>query len=133
MIDELVRKWLIKAMEDFMVAKHELNLPEEEIITSAVCFHCQQLIEKLLKAHLVLDNVKFPKTHDLKFLLDLCYNVDSDFKGLNVGWLTSYAAEIRYTDNFHTPSVGEARDCFEIALNAKDFILRKLDVKEGEI
>lgn len=74
MIDELVRKWLIKAMEDFMVAKHELNLSEEEIITSAVCFHCQQLVEKLLKAHLVLNNVKFPKTHDLKFLLDLCYN-----------------------------------------------------------
>jgi hypothetical protein len=32
MIDELVRRWLVKAMEDFMVAKHELSLSEEEII-----------------------------------------------------------------------------------------------------
>jgi hypothetical protein len=48
-------------------------------------------------------------------------------------WLTSYAAEIRYTDNFHTPSVDEAKECFEIASNAKDSILKKLDVKEGEI
>jgi len=133
MIDELVRRWLAKAVEDFMVAKHELGLPEEEIITSAVCFHCQQLVEKLFKAHLVLNNVKFPKTHDLKFLLDLCSNVDSDFRSLNVGWLTSYAAEIRYADDFYIPTVDEARECFEIASNAKDFIFRKLDVKEDEI
>jgi len=130
MINDLAEKWLIKAMDDLKVAEHELNLPEEEIITSAVCFHCQQLVEKLLKAYLVSNNIGFPKTHDLKFLLGLCSNIDIDFMSLNVGWLTSYATEIRYTDNFYAPSVNEARECFEIASNAKTFVLKKLNVKE---
>jgi HEPN domain-containing protein len=91
------------------------------------------LVEKLLKAYLVLNNTKFPKTHDLKFLLDLCSNIDSDFGNLNVGWLTSYATEIRYTDDFYTPSVDEARECFEIASDAKDFIFKKMSVSEGDI
>lgn len=43
------------------------------------------------------------------------------------------SVEIRYTDNFYIPSVDEARECFEIASTAKDFILSKLDVKEDEI
>jgi hypothetical protein len=33
LIQEIVRKWLIKAMEDFKISQHELNLPDEEIIT----------------------------------------------------------------------------------------------------
>ena len=87
----------------------------------------------MLKAYLVLNKAKFPKTHDLKFLLDLCRNIDSDFENLNVGWLTSYATEIRYTDDFYTPSVDEARECFEIASTARDFILRKMNAREDEI
>jgi HEPN domain-containing protein len=89
MIDEYLKKWIIKAMEDFKVAKHELSLPEDEIATSAVCFHSQQLVEKLLKAYLISTGVDFERTHDLKFLLDLCIRQNNDFKELEVGSLTS--------------------------------------------
>ncbi|MEK7396798.1 MAG: HEPN domain-containing protein [Candidatus Poribacteria bacterium] len=133
MIDEYIRRWLIKAMEDFMVAKHELSFPEEEITTGAICFHCQQLVEKLLKAYLISKSVEIRKTHDLQLLLDLCLEQDIDFSKLNVDNLTSYAVEIRYTDDFYTPSVEEARECFEIASDAKDFILRKMNVSERDI
>jgi HEPN domain-containing protein len=133
MINEHIKKWLIKAIEDFRVAKHELRFPDEEIVTGAVCFHCQQLVEKLLKAYLASKNTNFPKTHNIFLLLELCAKLDKDFEKLDVGNLTFYAIEIRYTDDFYTASIEEAKECFEIASTAKDFILRKLDVKEGEI
>jgi HEPN domain-containing protein len=46
MIDEYIKKWLIKALNDVKVAVHEMALAEEEIVTNAVCFHCQQAVEK---------------------------------------------------------------------------------------
>ncbi|MEK7396796.1 MAG: HEPN domain-containing protein [Candidatus Poribacteria bacterium] len=133
MINELVRKWLIRAMDDFKMAKHELNLPDDEIVTGGVCFHCQQLVEKMLKAYLVSESEKFPKTHNLSLLLQLCIKQDSDFIKLNLGNLTFYAVDSRYADDFYTPSVDEARECFEIASTAKDFILRKMNVSERDI
>lgn len=133
MISENGRKWVAKALEDYRTAKHELSFPENEISTGPVCFHCQQLVEKLLKACLVSKNVEFEKTHDLEHLLDLCAKQDPDFAKLYAGNLTFYAVEVRYPDEFYIPSVEEARDCFAIATKIKDFILKKLGIENDEI
>jgi len=133
MIDEYLKRWIIKAMEDFKVAKHELCLPEDEMATGAVCFHSQQLAEKLLKAYLISINVDFERTHDLKFLLERCIEQDNDFKKLEVGDLTSYAVEVRYPDEFFIPSTGEAKECFEIASRTKDFVFEKLGITDNNL
>jgi HEPN domain-containing protein len=53
MMDDEVKGWLIKAESDFRVIEHELKLPDDEIVKDAVCFHCQQAVEKYLKAFLI--------------------------------------------------------------------------------
>jgi HEPN domain-containing protein len=50
MIDEYVKNWLIKADSDLKIVEHELALPIEEVVKDIVCFHCQQAVEKYLKA-----------------------------------------------------------------------------------
>lgn len=132
MIDENIKKWIIKAMEDYRIAEHELSFPEEEISTGPVCFHCQQTVEKLLKAYLVTKKIDFEKTHDLEFLLKLCATQDKDFENVSVGNLTDYAVEVRYPDEFYIPSVEEARECFEIASKIKDFVLYKMGIRKKE-
>lgn len=37
----------------------------------AICFHCQQCVEKYVKARLVKANLTVPKTHELQVLLRL--------------------------------------------------------------
>jgi len=133
MIFEDVKRWLIKALEDLRIAKHELSFPEEEIATGPLCFHCQQAVEKLLKAFLVSRGIDFGRTHNLEYLLNLCINQDPEFAQLNVGNLTSYAVGIRYVDDFYIPSIDEAREAFDIALKIKNFIFYKLDINENEI
>lgn len=64
MIDDYIRKWIIKADNDFKVAEHELAQPDIEMVTDAICFHCQQSVEKLLKAYLASKNIDFGKTHN---------------------------------------------------------------------
>jgi HEPN domain-containing protein len=133
MIDEGVKKWIVKAMEDFKIANHELGFPKDEVSTGPVCFHCQQVVEKLLKAYLVSKNIDFEKTHDLEFLLELCVRQEDDFEKLNIGNLMFYAIEVRYPDEFYIPSLKEARECFEIAGKIKDFVFKKLGIKDKDL
>jgi hypothetical protein len=83
------------------VAEHELRQPADEIVTDAICFHCQQAVEKLLKAYLASQNIDF-------------------------GNLSFYAVEIRYPDEFYMPSIAEAKECFSIASKDKNFLLKKI-------
>ena len=133
MIDEQVRNWVRKAMEDFNVAKHELTFPENEISTGPVCFHCQQFVEKLLKAYLVSRNIEFGKTHNLEAILNLCSEQDNEFADITVGTLTNYAVEIRYPEEFYITSVEEAKECFKIASEIKGFAFKKLNIVEEDL
>lgn len=43
-----IKQWLVKANEDLLVVE---KLTEYEVIANgSVCFHCQQAVEKFLKA-----------------------------------------------------------------------------------
>ncbi|MBI4330534.1 MAG: HEPN domain-containing protein [Chloroflexi bacterium] len=128
-MDERVKKWLIKGMEDITTIEHELRLPEDEVVTSTVCFHAQQAAEKFLKAFLVSKKMDFGKTHNLDFLLSLCSKQDSDFRAIDVGSLSFYGVEVRYPDEFYIPSFQEARTSFDIASRVKEFVFKKLGVE----
>jgi HEPN domain-containing protein len=47
-------------------------------------FHCQQAMEKALKAFLTWHDVRFQKTHDLDVLVSQCSEIDETFRT----WLT---------------------------------------------
>jgi HEPN domain-containing protein len=69
---EYVRRWLTKANNDLKVAEHEIVLRPEDMVTEAICFHCQQAVEKFLKAYLITNEIEFGRTHNLEYLLELC-------------------------------------------------------------
>jgi HEPN domain-containing protein len=59
-------RWVVVAIEDVAVARLCLGADEPKLGSAA--YHCQQAVEKLLKGLLVLANIPFPKTHDLRRL-----------------------------------------------------------------
>jgi len=95
-VKPLAEEWLSKADEDFRVAERELAA--EPPAFAAVCFHAQQAVEKAMKALLVDFGVDFPRTHDLKFLLDLIKNNTPIFNDLEEALvnLSVSAVEVRY-------------------------------------
>ncbi|GBD39154.1 hypothetical protein HRbin37_01421 [bacterium HR37] len=130
---KVVVQWLIKANDDLKTS--EILLKSEDIPTGAVCFHAQQAVEKFLKAYLTNIDVRTGKTHDIAKLLNMCIQHDKDFEKLNrekLEKLTFYAVEIRYPEEFYTPTTEEAKEAFELALTVKEFISKKLqiDIKE---
>ena len=132
-MDEYLKEWLLLAISDIWMARHEIDRPDGEVVTIGVCFHAQQAAEKFLKAYLVSRGVDFEYTHELEYLLELCAREDESFLDLDVGNLTDYAVRIRYPRRMHIPSIEEAKKALRLAERIKDFVLEKLGISEDEI
>lgn len=65
--DPVVRLLVQKAEHDLHAAT---ILVSEHDLVDVVCFHCQQAVEKMLKAALLASGVEPPRAHDLGFLLE---------------------------------------------------------------
>lgn len=66
---EEIKEWMEKADHDLGSAKViYLHLPE---YFDTIAFHCQQAVEKYLKAALIYYHIDFLRSHDLIYLLEL--------------------------------------------------------------
>ncbi len=70
MTETNMSEWIERADHDFDTV--ELLIRERSKSYEIICFHCQQCIEKLLKAVLVKDEISFPRIHDLVKLANNC-------------------------------------------------------------
>jgi HEPN domain-containing protein len=64
-----VKDWVLLADKDLYAA--EIIMKDDYSLTNIVAFHCQQAIEKYLKAYLIEKDVQIIKTHDLIKLNDM--------------------------------------------------------------
>jgi HEPN domain-containing protein len=74
---ELVRQWLERASADLRAAK---ILATDTSLTSEVCFHGQQAVEKALKAYLTFAGIEFEYVHSIVYLLDLSAEGEGGFE-----------------------------------------------------
>ncbi len=123
-IKDYLQKWLIKANNDLIVASHELQF--EDPVTDIICFHCQQSVEKFLKAFLIFNNRDFEKTHNISFLIQSCAEIDKSFETVDLKNLNFFGVSVRYPDDFYIPSLAETEYYFSIAENIKTLVESKI-------
>lgn len=118
--------WLRKADHDFL--NIENNLAAKNIPWDTVCFHAQQVAEKVLKAFLVAHGHDILKTHDLIALLAQCINLDRTLSDLEADCrkLTSYGVAARYPDDLFEPVEADARELVSAAWRVRARILTLL-------
>jgi HEPN domain-containing protein len=86
--------WLRRANSDLALACGRLR---RGVLTEDLCFHAQQAVEKSLKAVLISKGIEFPRTHNLRMLIDaLPENVFCDPILDSSAALTDYAVSARY-------------------------------------
>lgn len=87
-----------KAVEDEALLAEILS--SRQISDEIFGFHCQQAAEKLLKAILSKLGINFPRTHNLRLLMDLLadagHPLPANLSGLDT--LTPYGTLFRYED-----------------------------------
>jgi HEPN domain-containing protein len=112
---ELILEWLIKARHDLDSARViSEQLPD---YYDMIAFHCQQSIEKSIKAYLILLDIEFKPVHDLGYLLNLLETKDNSFERyyLRVDEISRYAVQIRYPDSIIELSNQQIHDAIKLA------------------
>ena len=107
------REWVRCAEEDFDVAA-ALMRRRTKTAANSIGFHCQQCVEKYLKARLEEAGLVAPRTHDLVALLQLLLPIEplwasfaSALRGLN-----DYAVRFRYPG--HVATRADARTALKL-------------------
>jgi len=121
----LIKEWVEKAEGDFQTANRELRVRKAPNY-DAVCFHCQQCVEKYMKAYLQDRGQRFPRLHDLIELLELCLPHDRTFE-LQRGIfedLTKYAVQFRYPGEQATKA--DASTAIKAMKDVRIFIRQRL-------
>ena len=112
------REWVRCAEEDFDVASSQFRRRTKKPTANAIGFHCQQCVEKYLKARLEEAELSIPKVHDLLLLLQRLLPVEPLWASFapTLRGLNDYAVKFRYPG--HVASRTDARlalkDCRSI-------------------
>ena len=120
----IVNQWLTKAENDLLLV--EQGFSSSNPITDALCFHCQQAVEKYLKVFCISRKTDYPKVHDIARLMEACIAIDTSFESLReLSYLSNYAVDIRYPDDFYIPSLEELQKAYEDAKKVKVFVMSR--------
>lgn len=119
-----VAKWLIKSQRDLGSAARLLE--GETPYRDTAVYHCQQAVEKALKAFLAIHDVELRRTHDLTELLADCTGIDSRFaaREADAQELTPFAVAFRYPGDAMEPGKEEAEGALKLARDMVDFVLK---------
>jgi HEPN domain-containing protein len=125
-----VADWIEKADHDLGSAKLiYLHIP---VYYDTVAFHCQQATEKYLKGLLFFKEIKFERTHNLIFLLELLAQKIEITEELydKAILLNGFSVQIRYPDHKIYLTPDELETSINIAQEFREFALNIIGIKE---
>ena len=125
---EYIKQWIIKADHDLGTAKVTyLHIPE---FKDTVTFHCQQAVEKYLKAYLIFLEIEFKHTHDLVYLLDILFQKDKDIKNYydKISQLQNYAVEVRYPNETIFLTDEKILDAINTSKKIREYVTLKMNI-----
>ena len=123
--NEYLKNWLFRAKEDIAVID-SLFMTDPVLYASTICFHAQQAVEKFLKAFLIYNDVDFPRTHDVDYLLLECQKIDPTTFNIDLGSLSDFGVSIRYPDDFYIPDRKETTRYRDSAHTIRSIVEKKI-------
>ncbi|MGL4664301.1 HEPN domain-containing protein [Clostridium butyricum] len=131
MVDTLrYRDWIDKSERDIKSAK---ILKEHDCGNDVVAFHCQQAIEKILKAYLIIKGDGVVSGHSLLYLCKLAQGHEGNFKKYikDCGFVNQYYIETIYpADSPLIVSDYEADECINIAEEIYNYVMSIISNKQ---
>lgn len=129
--DELIRGWIDNADHDLGSAKLiYLHIPK---YFDTIAFHCQQAVEKYLKAILLFYDIEFQKSHNLIFLLDLlsCQIEINEQTYDGAILLNGFSVQIRYPDKSIFLTKEELETSIQVAQDFRGFAINTIGLIEN--
>jgi len=119
-------EWLYKAEHDLASSDYLLSSPDPLFDISI--YHTQQCAEKSLKAYLAFMEKEIENTHNLKMLVEICAQIDSEFNTLydDCIFLNPYATLYRYPQGDLMPSRETVVNAIKTSQRIFNFVAKKI-------
>ena len=129
---ELVLRWIAKAENDWLAIRN--IVAGERVPWDAVCFHCQQVAEKYLKALLVALDIEFEPVHNLPRLCRLAMPQCSELNALVPAFnhLNEYSVHVRYPDDWCETGSDEGNEATHDAEVVRSILRIVISTQLGE-
>ncbi|MFH1440678.1 MAG: HEPN domain-containing protein [Candidatus Omnitrophota bacterium] len=106
--------WLRHAYSDLELARR--GRLSDKILLEELCFHAQQAVEKSLKGLLVAKGIAFPKTHNIRILIDILpKDIALPVEIEKSSGLTDYAVMSRYPSALEPVSEEEYQEAVQLS------------------
>lgn len=124
---KLTGEWVRKAEADLLLAVRESA--QKPRLNDAICFHCQQAVEKYLKALMCERSLTIPRTHDLNHLLLQLAPTDSTLSQhrRRLLRLADYAVDYRYPGI--QASTRQAQSAVRMAIVVRDDVRVRIGLR----
>ena len=126
------KRWL--RLADFDLRTVRLLFSDHPIMVEEICYHCEQAVEKYLKAFLVFQGVEdLPRIHDCGRLCRLCAEYDEDFKEIlaSCEMFTPYSTQVRYPSDLELLE-SDALHADRLCIQVVSFISSKMAPDQEE-
>jgi len=126
--NNLVQEWLDLADNDLGFAKAAFN--DFDDFYSQMCIQAHQAVEKYLKGFLVANEKKFPKIHDLAYLITKCIEIDRCFEEYldACNKITDYYIHLRYPVALPPRTKEEVKKAIEVAEDIGKLVKAKVNL-----
>lgn len=120
------KAWLKKSANDLRGAM--LDMEADPPLLEDAVFHCQQAVEKSIKAFLAFHDKPFRKTHNLEELGEACLKIDNTLADLveEAVPLSEYAWAYRYPGDAESPELEESEAALSTAQKIYNAILNRV-------
>ena len=133
-MNPLTAEWVQKAEGDYTVAQQSEQ--GQNPVNDVICFLTQQCVEKYLKAWLQEANIPFPRTHDLKALLNLIAPTLPAWEVWREDFskLSEHAVDPRYPGKFATAdeTAHAMRICGKVRRTVREQLKLPLEPSESD-
>lgn len=126
---EEIKEWIEKADHDLGSAKIiYLHLPD---YFDTIAFHCQQAVEKYIKAILIYHKIDFIRSHDLVYLLDLLSRtIEIDELNFKKAFtINNFGVQIRYPNKIIKLTKEELEAAIRIADEFRNFAVKQIGIE----
>jgi HEPN domain-containing protein len=130
-LSEHINEWINKADHDLGSAKIiYLHLPD---YFDTIAFHCQQAVEKYIKAILVFKGIEFDRSHDLIYLLELLSGVSAVTKEQyqKAVSLNGFSVQIRYPNKIIKLSKEELEEAISTSQEFRLFAIEQIGINDN--
>lgn len=129
--DKNTERWIEYAQNDLLVAKSLVE--QDDYVNRAVLTHCQQSIEKYLKAYALMNRLGLKKIHDLVALSKICEQVNERFKQFEreFAWMNNVYINTRYPGDFEDYDKETALIGLSLATKFEDFFFQIIAEEEN--